>query len=246
MTLTKAQARARAEDRPWGDGEITKVRRQRGGFSIETNGSGFWLSREQLGTEKAPKVGDQIATYTHHGSMMRGVDLRGTPLYYKTDAELEVEHEQWVEDRKEKQRKEFEKNRRKLDRQFAALPDVFQRRISWFRAWNPDFRWENEAYELSCCTDAVKISAAMKTPKGVVRFQKMSYKKQRELVPDLYDGHSGNSFGMACRLAWVYLENPLLVIAEHGALTPLVGCEQYGCMHPRPSDVMEVLGGETA
>jgi hypothetical protein len=81
----------------------------------------------------------------------------------------------------------------------------------------------------------------MKTAKGVQRFQKASYKRQRTLVPDLYDGHSGNSFGMACRLAFLYLTDPLLVIAEHGAMVPLTGCEDYGCAHPRPADVLEAV-----
>lgn len=242
MTLSKEQARLRAEDRPWSDGPITELNRLRGGnWDVQTNRSGFILSKEQLGKTKPPKLGDEIATYTHRGSMIRGVDLRGEPLFYKTDAELEIEHQEWVARHNEKQRKEFERNRRKLDRQFASLPDVFQRRISWFRAWNPDFRWKEEAYELTSCVDAVKIAAVMKTPKGVERFQKMSYAKQRERVPDLYDGHSGNSFGMACRLAFLYLTDPLLVIAEHGALTPLVGCEDYGCMHPRPQDVLDAV-----
>jgi hypothetical protein len=203
--------------------------------------SGFQISKENLGKEKPPQVGDVIALYTHRGSMIRGIDLRGKPLFYKTEAELEVEYEEWVAARKERQRKDFEKNRRRLDREFAALPDVFQRRISWFRAWNPDFRSEHEAYEMSCCTDAVKIAAAMKTEKGVMRFRKMSYKKQRELVPDLYDGHSGNSFGMACTLAEVYLKDPLLVIAMHGALVVICGCDEYGCAHPRPKDVQEAI-----
>jgi len=245
-TLTKAQTKARGLDQPWREpAPITDLKRTRGGWSIGTKNNGFFLSRKQLGNAKPPKIGDMIYVYTHRGSMIRGVDLRDEALFYKTDAELEVEHEQWVEEREARERKRFEKNRRKLDRQFASLPDVFQRRVSWFRAWNPDFRWKEEAYELSCCVDAVKIAEAMKTPAGVQRFQKMSHAKQQEKVPDLYDGHSGNSFGMACHLAWMYLKDPLLVIAEHGALTPLVGCEAYGCHHPRPDDVMECLGSHT-
>lgn len=241
MPLTKEQTLLREADKPWDDGLIKELTKTRGGWSITTtNGAGFILSRDQLAKAKPPKIGDPIATYTHR-SMIRGVDLRGEALFYKTQAELDAEHEEFRADLHARRKREFEKNRRKLDRQFAALPDVFQRRVSWFRSWNPDFRWENEAYELSACVDAVKIADAMRTPKGVQRFQKMSYKRQRETVPDLYDGHSGNSFGMAVRLAWLYLTEPLLVIAEHGALTPLVGCDDYGCAHPRPLDIEEAI-----
>lgn len=241
MTLTKEQARQRAAARRQ-PSTIKKVDPTRGGWMISTHdGSGFMLSRKQLNGAKPPRAGDAIATYTYRGSMIRGIDLRDEPLFYKTQAELDAEHEEWKADYAERKRKQFAKNRRKLDRQFATLPDVFQRRISWFRAWNPDFRVDNEAYEMVACIDAVKIAESMRTPKGVERFQKMSYKKQREAVPDLDEGHSGNSFGMACRLAWLYLTDPLLVIAEHGALTPLVGCEEYGCEHPRPADVLAAV-----
>lgn len=59
------------------------------------------------------------------------------------------------------------------------------------------------------------------------------HKLQRAVLPTLFDGHSGNSFGMALRLAYHYLTNPENVFLEHGALTPLVGCDDYGCRHPR-------------
>lgn len=241
MTLTKHQAQLRAEDRPWTDDVITEVTRTRSGYSIRAGSSGFLLARKHLNGVKPPKVGDQIALYTVLGSTVRGIDLRGVPLFYKTQEELDAEHEEWCKRHEERQKKDFEKNRRKLDRQFASLPDVFQRRISWFRAWNPNFRWKHEAYELSACVDAVKIATAMKTPKGVESFRKMKYETQRAKVPDLYDGHSGNSFSVACRLAWLYLTNPILVVAEHGAMTPLTGCEEYGCMHPRPDDVIAAV-----
>jgi hypothetical protein len=33
----------------------------------------------------------------------------------------------------------------------------------------------------------------------------MEWDEQKKLVPGLDDGHSGNTFGMACRLAIAYL-----------------------------------------
>lgn len=44
------------------------------------------------------------------------------------------------------------------------------------------------------------------------------------------EGHSGNTFGMACRLAYLYLTEPENVIKLHGALAPLVGSKEYGCV----------------
>lgn len=245
MPLTKEQAEARASDTQWEEGSIKEVSRYKGSFSIVLEGgTGFGFKASFLEGKKPPQVGDTCRVYAGWGSRIRGVDLRYEPVFYKTPDELDAEHKEWIADHRERQHKEFEKNRRKLDRQFSSLPDVFQRRISWFRAWNPDFRWQNEGYEMMVCVDAVKIAETMKTVKGVQRFQRASWKKQREMVPGLEEGHSGNSFGCAVLLAKLYLANPLYVIAEHGALTPLVGCEEYGCAHPRPSDVMDALKTE--
>jgi hypothetical protein len=246
MTLTAEQAAARALDRPWSDGQIEKIEETEGGWEITMPSAGFFLKREDLGAVDPPAVGDEVTTYTHQGSLIRGIDLRGEPVFYKTQDELDADHEKWQAEHTARRKQEFEEAREELDYQFASLPAVFQRRISWFRAWDPDFRWKSEAYEMSACVDAVKIAEQMKTPEEVVRFREMPYEEQREAVPDLYDGHSGNSFGMAVRLAWLYLSEPLLVIAEHGALTPLVGCEEYGCAHPRPPDVIAAAEGAMA
>lgn len=57
------------------------------------------------------------------------------------------------------------------------------------------------------------------------------YPLEREIIPALSGGHSGNSHGAMIRLAWWYLTKPENVEREHGALVPLVGCESYGCTH---------------
>lgn len=41
--------------------------------------------------------------------------------------------------------------------------------------------------------------------------------------------HSGNTFGAACKLAHCFVAEPHLISKMHGALCPLVGCEEYGC-----------------
>ena len=211
-------------------------------FSLTlANSTGFGFKSSYLKGKRPPQVGDIARVYAKWGSTIRGVDLRGEPLFYKTQAELDAEHAEWVADHKERKRKRFKKDRRKLDRQFASLPDVFQRRISWFRAWNPDFRVDNESYEMMVCLDAVKIAQACGTEAKVRQFLEGSWAKQHELVPDLEEGHSGNSFGAAVNLARLYLHDPILVMAEHGALTPLVGCEEFGCAHPRPQDVLDAV-----
>jgi hypothetical protein len=171
------------------------------------------------------------------------VDLRGEPLFYRTQDEIDQEHEEWKRDFAKRKIRDFEKDKARLNREFARLPEVFQRRISWFRANLPNWRVEHEGYEMSACVDAVLIADTLRTPGAIRKFGKASHKKQRELVPGISEEHSGNSFGFAVKLAWLYSSEPLLVIAEHGAMTPLVGCKEYGCAHPRPADVEEAMEG---
>ena len=61
----------------------------------------------------------------------------------------------------------FRKNERSLDAKYKKLPAVFKKRLKIFRDSNPNFRWEYEAYEMTCCVDAVKIAKAVKTVKGL-------------------------------------------------------------------------------
>jgi len=62
-------------------------------------------------------------------------------------------------------------------------------------------------------------------------FHSLSWKEQKELIEGLSDGHSANTLGSAYRLAYWLAVNPDNVVLEHGALTPLVGCKDYGCTH---------------
>lgn len=220
---------------------ITKVTRRNNYFHIECKSSGFGFEAKHLGREKPPKVGDAVICHTYQGSLVRGVTLRGKLLYMLTDEDIDHDREERKEKRHAKQMKDFKRDRKKLNEAYDALPIEFQRRISWFRAHNPDFRWDLEAYEMSVCTDAVQIAETLKTVPKINRFYKAKHEKQQEMVPGLYQGHSGNSFGAAVNLARLYVQTPLWVILEHGALTPLTGCEDYGCAHPRPKDVMDSI-----
>lgn len=52
-------------------------------------------------------------------------------------------------------------------------------------------------------------------------------KREKEVIP-YDDGHSGNTFGAACMLARLYLEDASLVPKMHGAMSPVVGSEEHG------------------
>ena len=187
--------------------------------------------RKSYGIE--PKVGDMAGFYGRgFGSTVRGLAINGVVAYYRTEAEQHALDLQEQAKRDTDRRAEFEQNRAKMDAEYDALPEVFRRRLDKFRNTNPEFRWRFEEYEMCCCKDALKIAAAVKTVEAVQKFHDATSEEQERLVPDMDKGHSGNSFGFACRLAYLYLTDPELVVKEHGALTPLVGCKTYGCPHP--------------
>ncbi len=167
------------------------------------------------------------------GYGVRGLDIDGRQVFYRTEEEDEQHHAESAQKHQDDKKREFEETgRAELDAQYEALPELFQRRIDKFRNTNPDFRWQYEGYEMFACTEAVKIATALKTLDAVQAWGKLDSAEQYEQVPELSHDHSGNTFGTACRLAqWYLCDEPEYVIKEHGALTPLVGCEAYGCPH---------------
>jgi hypothetical protein len=236
MTLTREQTRARAIDQLPKTITLDDVTEDEHRFSLSGNGTWFGLDKKY---GVSPKIGDVVNLYTHRGSLIRGLDLNGVPVFYKTEADLREDHERYVEKQNRRHDEEFEAHRFEMDAAFDALPEVFKRRVALFRANNPRFRQDFEAYEMSACTDAVRLAewASVQNDPGasITRFSKASYKRQKQMVPGLaYDQHSGNSFGFAVRLAFHYVTEPENVYQEHGAMVPLVGCEEYGCIHPRP------------
>jgi hypothetical protein len=234
VILTKEQRRERGLD----NGQVmtlTKVEQRDDYFDLLSDGTGFGL-RSDYGVQ--PKVGDVVTLYTRNFSTVRGVDLNGAPVFYKTEAELDEEHRRYVEGQEREKDERFEAEREMRDAAYDALPDVFKRRIAWFRSNNPRFRQDYEPYEMSSCTDAIKLAEwAFSYPvpsEAIKRFQEASYDEQKKTVPELdYDRHSGNSFGFVIRLAYHYVTEPENVYEEHGAMVPLVGCLDYGCIHPR-------------
>ena len=90
-----------------------------------------------------------------------------------------------------------------LKRNMPQLFLLFRKRIDRFREEDPDFRVDSEAYELFCLAEAVKIANACETVENIEAFKN----GKSELVPDLSEEHSGNTFYCACGLARAYLES---------------------------------------
>ena len=198
------------------------------GWTIKLDG--FWIG-VPTDSPIEPKPGMHVRLYGKGFAFpVRGMILNGIPVYYRTEAEEEAKRKQDIEDSNHKQREGFLRNRDALDARVAKLPDLFRERIERFRANNPDFRWKYESYELFCCEQAVLIAEACGTVEAVQRFHKLKWSDQKAAVPGLDSGHSGNTFGCACSLAFHYLSTPANVVKMHGSLAPLVGSEEYGCV----------------
>lgn len=247
----------KAEDKEFRDEIISKVEDSLKGWLIKmSDGWSFYVPDN--GVE--PHVGDPVRLYSRGiGYRVRGLDIRGLEVYYRTPEEQQELDRQEVERINTEKKERFEQQRELMDQIYNSLPVEFQQRLDGFRERNPDFRWDLEPYEMMCCVDAVKIAKACLLPetgtllrsKGIKvkdtewednpigrlnafaainsAVNNYQYDLQREIVPDLDEGHSGNSFGAALQLAYLYISSPELVAKQHGALCPMVGCVAYGC-----------------
>lgn len=224
---------------------LDKVEKYDRGYVIGHDG--WCLSIDDPGFE--PRVGDVARFYGRGlGYLVRGVVIEGRVAYYRTPAEQDEKDAASALAEKRRGQDAFLANKSMMDERFAALPPEFQRRIERFRTHCPSFRWEFEAYEMSSCVDAVKIAGHLRPQMDAVMetgderldatweiakaFGRLPWEEQLRRVPDLDRGHSGNTFGMALRLAWRYVVLPETVEREHAAIAPLVGCARVGCWHP--------------
>lgn len=60
-------------------------------------------------------------------------------------------------------------------------------------------------YNIFACEEGIKIADALKNKDKIIEFHKATSEIQKEMVPSMDDGHSGNTFNLACRLAIAYL-----------------------------------------
>jgi hypothetical protein len=237
------------DDPEWEDYVITEVER----YTAKEDGSDWYtLSMREadravgsmgIGLSAAdcdaagvvPKAGDCLRLCGSFGRPVRGFIVNGVLVSYRTQAEERERHRLMVEEMQAKRLREFEeKGRAELDAKYAALPPIFQQRIDKFRHNNPDFRWQYEGYEMFCCTEAVKLARHLGTADAVEHYRTLAFKEQDAIdkAAGVSDDHSGNTHGAMVALAYLYLKQPDAVRQMHGALAPLVGSFQYGCIPP--------------
>lgn len=169
----------------------------------------FGLAKKHLSRGKiVPQSGDTITLHTYGGSSIRGVDLNGKKLYYLTVEQLEADRKKWLAKRQKEKEASFKKNVKRLDKAYNKLPEAFQKRLDRFRAKDPNFRVDAEAYEMFCCEQAVLIANACKTPEKVKEFHALQeWSDKEKMVPGLLDG-SVNTYQGAVKLAYWFLTDP--------------------------------------
>lgn len=113
---------------------IKRVTEWKDFFDIETTEStGFCIFKKY---DVTPKVGDIVTLHTKRFSFIRGMDINGVSLFYKTDEQLEEDRLEWLRQDEERKQKEFDENKAKMDEQYNVLPDCFKKRIDRFRENN--------------------------------------------------------------------------------------------------------------
>jgi hypothetical protein len=213
------------------EGTIERVDECKGGWSVKSSSGWSCHVSDEYGV--TPKVGDRFTTWGSFGRPIRGQAINDRVLYYRTSAEQDAENDKARATMKADRVAEYEGKRATFDAKVAALPAPLRERVEAFRAFKPEWRWDYEPYELACCEEAVRLAAKFKTGDALKAFSTLGYDEQKAAYPEMDSGHSGNTWSVSLRLAWLLCEKPDVLAREHGALCPLVGCEDYGCFASR-------------
>lgn len=170
------------------------------------------------------------------GGSRRGLAIDGLLLQYRTEEEEKAHLRTERLKREAEQQRDFARREEEFEERLDALPVPYRSRLNYYLNHNPDFYWQYLPYELTVCEDATTLAKAARfasdgpnaAAEWVERFYSMGIEEQKEAVPGMSSGHSGNSFGFVARLAHVDVSGGMVEL-EHGALCPLVGCKEYGC-----------------
>lgn len=241
----------REHDTEYETSTIEQVKRSGDGWSFRmSHGWSFWFSDADA-PDFTPRVGDEVIQYGRGiGHTVRGLVIRDRVIYYRTADEDRAKFEREQAEYGAKRQREFDEGgRAELDAKYAALPPVFQARIDKFRHNNPEFRVKYEGYEMFCCEEAVKLAHHLGTVEAMEHYASLTRdtsiltdeakwheewgeQKAIDRAAGISEDHSGNTHGAAVALAFWYLKHPENVERMHGALAPLVGSFEYGCVPP--------------
>lgn len=225
-------------DPEYTDDTLVSVKEEPKGYDVGMGYGGhthFFLPKNETGI--IPEVGDRVRFYGKGiGYTIRGAAIEGKgTVFYRTEKQQQELFEQQNKERLIKKQRQLDDSREERDARINALPDLLNQRIVRFHlVRGENWRRDHETYELFVCEQAAvfyeHFKDQYKPQEKIDAWYKLDYEDQRKVIPDLSDGHSGNSMGAATTLAHILLgDEPELVIKQHGALCGLTGCEEYGC-----------------
>lgn len=209
---TRLIPQMKAED-DYEDSTITKVEPYTDGHGWSVSMGSLCLGVPRIEGKPEPHAGDTIRVYSKGlGFAFHGIDLNGVEVFYRTPYERLAERVRWLAEYDRKQRERLAEQGSEYEAQVAALPGPLRERIKRFERQSPSFWLDSGGYELFCCTEAAKIAEALSKldrdddwALRVAWFRSLKFEEQQRIA-DISDGHSGNTFGVACMLAQALLE----------------------------------------
>lgn len=223
----------------------------------------WWLSAESGWTffgfrvpehMDPPLPGDNYRTYGQFGQPVIGGDLRGKPCWFESKVDRDAKADANLAKQKARRKAQYEAEKDNLQAQYDALPETLRKRIDRFVANCPEDWWvEYGGYEIFALGVATKIAAAATSVPSddpvdlIAYFAALPYEDQLALLPDAgLDQMSGNQFNYSVQIAGALVDDEHRIGADfmlewgHGAMTPLTGCESYGCTAPSEEVIWEV------
>ena len=153
-----------------------------------------------------PKAGMTARFYSKGlGYSVRGIEIDGNIMYYRTPAQAEEDHEKWCAEKTKEAKASFKKNKKQNEKDYQSLPDAYKKRMDRLRLKSPNDTYEWEPYEMFILTQSAEIAKHLKIVKEVNKWKDLAWEEQKKLVPTLNDGHSPNTFDASVHLAKKYL-----------------------------------------
>lgn len=197
---------------------IDKIEKDNDGVTVTWNdGFSFFISKSKLrGVDL--QTNDVVICYQNHLEI-KGLVVDGVTLYYKTKEQSDDEHKQFRDNLRLKRLEEYVKNGQELKARAGRLHPKLAERMQRFSEESGEEFWiESAVYEMYALEGAdalirkVEELYPFNLPEERIAWldywwslntkkHNYNYTKQKQLVPDFGDGHSGNTAGAAYTLA---------------------------------------------
>lgn len=161
-----------------------------------------------------PEVGDVLLTYGKGiGFDIQGMKLlkasgRAEVLWYRTAAQRVQHRCEYLARSEAKRLQEFLGSATETFAQMEKLPDDLRKQLVSKLDKDPSWAWEPMGlhYTLFAMREGVMLANKFSSIEDLESYYQASPEEQRTYVPELSDGHSGNTFGMAVSVAYSLIE----------------------------------------